>query len=187
MTCKPDLYDLAYYEKLWLTCVREWTRLNSGEVAVQDLDEHIRKGGTIDVPDGVDAAIQDLHQAMDEGGVVPGVWEDVDGKCYQDWTRTACFARFYMGRPTDEKRKILDELKTQNARPWEAFEGGGNLVAPCPAGKPAERNCCPSSVWADPAYLDLEEPAEKSGWPWWQLGLAAVGIGLTAAYIKAKW
>lgn len=184
--CKQfDLGDPEYAEKVHLVFVREWVRFYVDNEAVADVDDAIRNGDTLNIPDSVLVDIQDVMVAMIEGGdIIPGVWRQ-DGQCYQDWTRTACFARWYMMQIPERKTEIRAKLSSQDARPWESYEHGATSISPCTPGKLAALDCCPSTVWADPAYLNIE-PAEKE-FPWWKLGLTAVGLGLAAAWVKAKW
>ena len=187
-SCKQfDLGNPEYAEKIHLVFVREWVRANVGNEAVQDVDEAIRSGEPLNIPDSVLEDIQNVMVAMIEGGdAVPGVWQQDDDTCYQDWTRTACFARWYVMQVPERKTEIRTMLSGQNTKPWLSYENGEASVAPCAPGKLGTVDCCPSTVWADPAYLNIDPPQDE-GWPWWTLGLAAVGLGVTAAWVKAKW
>jgi len=185
MDCQQNVLDSEYFQKMWLTFVREWVRATIGPDALQDLDTRLKSGEQVSVPRDTDMEIQNVIIAMSEKNAIPGVWTDQDGKCYQDWTQTACFARWYMLLVPESKTKVQDMIKSGNASPWTEFHGASGTVAPCPAGKLADASCCPSSVWADPAYLTMDEQ-QPSGWKWWQIAIGAVGLGLTAAFVRSK-
>lgn len=187
MTCVPEVLQDPYYERLRIIFLREWVRATLPGQSVADFDAKVREGAKVDVPSEVDKAINEIIEAMSNGSVVPGIWQDTDGKCYHDWTVTACFARWYMLQTPAVKGEIVTLVSEGNSKPWLQYDAGQKIIAPCPEGKLSSLDCCPSSVWADPAYINLNKSDEEQGWPWWTLGLAAVGLGLTAAFVKAKW
>ena len=188
MESHPIVLESGYYDKLWLTFVREWTRATTNQSVLDELDDRLRKGEKINVPDQTSKEIEDCLLAMSDGGnVVPGIWQDSDQKCYQDWTETACFARWYMQSNAEKKAKIVELLKSGNASPWDSVENGVSAISQCPPGKQAVPECCPSSVRADPAYINMDQvPEQKSGWSWWTLGIAAVGLGIGAAWLRKR-
>jgi len=175
MSCKTDVlgnHDFA--TNLHLTLLREWTRASAGQQTLAALDDTIRSGDTVNIPDEVERAIQDCLIAMDAGSNVPGIWESPAGGCNHDWFSTACFARLYMTSDESGKQAILETLRS------------GNPVTIPPMCAETSSGCCPPEVWTDPAYLALEK-SDKPFWSVWTLSLAAVAVGVGAAIIKKNW
>jgi len=194
--CSIDVLEHSYYQTMFLTFVREWTRVSAGQPALVELDRKLKANDPLGIPAETEDAISDVIQAMYWGSdldgsdpmpsVIPGVREDAKG-CFQDWTVTACFARWYMSQLPQKRAKIVELIKSGNDSSWSNWPEDEKPLNPCPAGQPPKRTCCPSSVWADPAYLELsDEPRSKEGWCWWKLGLLGIGLGLTGAFIKKR-
>jgi hypothetical protein len=192
MTCSIDVLEPSYQETLWLTFVREWVRASTGQSALDDLDERLKNGETISVPPEVEQPIQDVIDAMywgsqiSGGQVVPGVWEQ-GGKCFQDWTKTACFARYFMLQVPEKRTQLIQLIKEGNIDVWRNWPDDEPKLSPCTSGQSDDQSCCPSSVWADTAYLDLGREPEKittDGWSTLSLIAAGVGVGLAAVLIK---
>lgn len=179
MKCPPDILETTYHDKLRLVFLREWARVVLGEAALLEFDDSLRAGAVPKVDPAVDADIEAVITAMATGKVIPGLWYSSDGKCFQDWTVTACFARHYMQQMLG-KAKIQQALASGDTTVLE-----DKAMSPCQVG-PMTANCCPTSVWADPAYLNMDREVSKPSTSWWKLGAIALGLGLTAAWIKAK-
>lgn len=195
MQCFPDVLEKTYSEKLWLTFLREWVRATLDQAGLEDLDDKLRAGEPINVPDPVRDEIDLCIEAMAQGGsVVPGVWltgkdtapgsfEDVD--CYQNWVDTACFARWYMRASPETKAKIRQLLAAGNPTPWVDIDGGESGVRLCTS--EGDANCCVPEIWSDSAYLNMDRVEESRGLSTWGIVAASAALGLGAAFLKKIW
>ncbi len=186
MNCMIPLNDdPRYLDEVKRIMVREDVRLVKGDGAVDKFDRMWRDQG-VDLHPALQRRIDDVTEAMIQGQTAPGVWQDFDGSCHQDWVTFACFARWYHAITESERNKALEQLAAGNKEPWWVPGQASQMDdMPYACGGSTKDTCCPASVYSDDQYLEHEPEAGPTGSSW-MAGLVVIGSMVAAALVAPK-
>lgn len=159
MACEFPLSE-TYFDTVKRVMIREDVRLWKGDGAVDKFDRMWRDNQAgVNLHPDLESRINALIEAIKQGQTAPGVWQDADGTCYQDWITFACFARWYNAIEDADRLMALDQIKKGNREPWwnQDVAGPYQYAMPYACGGDSRTNqCCPESVYKDDLYREHE-------------------------------
>jgi len=165
MNCKIPLNgNQAYFQEISRIMVREDVRLWKGDGAVDAFDRQWRDDRpSLNLHPDLQKRIEDVINAMVQGQTAPGLWQEYDGTCHQDWVTFACFARWFHAVDDETRARALSQLGQGNKEPW--WTPGAEVTDDMPyaCGGSTKPSCCPESVFADEQYLEHEPPSGPTG------------------------
>jgi hypothetical protein len=169
MNCKIPLNDdPKYFQAVSRIMVREDVRLWKGDGAVDAFDRQWRDDRpSINLHPELQRRIDGVIEAMRLGQTAPGLWQEYDGTCHQDWVSFACFARWFHAVDEETRTRALVELAQGNKEPWWPKGATGDEEAtsdmPYACGGSTKTTCCPESVFTDEQYLEHDPPSGPTG------------------------
>jgi len=132
--------------------------------------------------------IDEVMEAMKLGGNVPGMWQEYDGTCHQDWVLLACYARWYHASEPEVRSLSRDMIIAGQWEPWHV-EGAVDSPDACNPAAPT-KGCCPENVYKDAAYQEKSKDFDVvEDFPWLALftvATCAVGGAVLVPKVMEK-
>lgn len=165
MNCSIPLGgDPKYFDEVARIMIREDVRLWKGDGAVDQFDRQYRDDPkSLNLHPELQKRIEDVIDAMTMGQTAPGLWQDYDGTCHQDWVTFACFARWYNAIEPARRAETLRQLEQGNKEPWWTPGQEATADMPYNCGGAVTNTCCPESVFTDEQYLEREPASGPTG------------------------
>ena len=167
MNCKIPLNgNPDYFQEISRIMIREDIRLWKGDGAVDTFDRMWRDDRpAFNLHPDLQKRIEDVINAMTAGQTAPGVWQEFDGTCHQNWVTFACFARWYHAVDEAVRASAIEQLAKGSNEPWWNPDNVGSEMTDMPyaCGGSDKNTCCPTSVYEDSQYLEHDPPSGPTG------------------------